>query len=214
MSFLFWFVSALDVVALTAAFYRAPLKILVSERGLQHLFLGSVVVMTFLWSLTAGVKSGLEIHFLAMTAISLVMGWDIAIIAGLVVTLITLVLGGQSWMFLPLTVLAKVVVPALFTRTMLVLIEWKLPRNFFIYLFLAVFITGGLAGVLSLLTTGCYLAFTDTYNWETIVEHYFIYLPLIVFPEGFINGTLMIGMLVYLPDWVRTFDSKRYIDQG
>ena len=30
---------------------------------------------------------------------------------------------------------------------------------------------------------------------------------------GFINGVLMTGMMVFHPDWIRSFDAQGYIDQ-
>lgn len=39
------------------------------------------------------------------------------------------------------------------------------------------------------------------------------FLPLIMFPEGLLNGIIMTGMMVFHPDWIRTFDARHYIDE-
>ncbi|WP_315982595.1 hypothetical protein [Aliamphritea spongicola] len=46
-----------------------------------------------------------------------------------------------------------------------------------------------------------------------IHNEYIQYLPLIMFPEGLLNGIIMTAMMVFHPDWIRTFDAKAYIDE-
>ena len=36
---------------------------------------------------------------------------------------------------------------------------------------------------------------------------------LIMFPEGMLNGIIMTGLMVFYPDWIRTFDARKYIDE-
>ena len=55
------------------------------------------------------------------------------------------------------------------------------------------------------------LLFTGAYPWETLWNESIIILPLFMLPEGFITGLLITLFVVYLPDWVRTFDDARYI---
>jgi uncharacterized membrane protein len=207
-----WFVALLDLVVLVFAIYRAPVKVVARVRGIQHLFLGSVVALIFLWRLRAGLSSGLEIHFLGMTTLTLVLGWDLAVCAGVLICLGTTAMFQPHWHLLPLDVLGKVIVPVLVTSGILTVVKQKLPKNFFVYFFICAFLAGGLGAAATILTRGGYLGLAGVYPWTTVVDEYFLYLPLIFFPEAFLNGTLMTAMLVYLPDWVRTFDSKHYIN--
>jgi uncharacterized membrane protein len=39
------------------------------------------------------------------------------------------------------------------------------------------------------------------------------YMLLVMFPEAFINGTVITGLVVFAPDWVETFDSDRYFQE-
>ena len=57
------------------------------------------------------------------------------------------------------------------------------------------------------------LGFDGVHSWSKIYHEYVLYLPLIMFPEGLLNGIIMTGMMVFYPDWIRTFNAKRYIDE-
>jgi len=207
-----WLLCIVDTFVLVLAIRRIPYRAFLREKGLQHLLFGSLVFLSILWRLRAGLSEGLEIHFLGLTALTLILGWDIAICAGVLICIFTTAMLNLSWNLLPLDVLCKVIFPVLTTVKILKVAEGRLPSNFFIYFFVCAFLTGGLTGALAVIAKGGYLVFSGLYPWQQIADEYFLYLPLVIFPEAFLNGTAMIGMLVYLPDWVRTFDSKRYLD--
>jgi len=45
---------------------------------------------------------------------------------------------------------------------------------------------------------------------DSLVE-LFGYLLLVMFPEAFINGTVIAALIVFHPDWVETFNTDRYL---
>ena len=65
--------------------------------------------------------------------------------------------------------------------------------------------TGGTGLALTLIAA-------DLHTVEKVIDEYWRLLPLIMLPEALLNSILMAGMLVYFPDWVRTFDGRRYLD--
>lgn len=195
------------------ALFRLPWRTLAGERGLQHLLFGATVVLTLLWTLRAGISPGLVVHFIGITTLTLMFGWDLAIISGTLALLGLSVIGVEQWMDLPLNGLCLVVVPALVSRLILYLVERYLPHNFFVYMFLCAFWGGGIAAALGGITIACVLWATDIYDWNRVYHEYIRYLPLIVFPEGLLNGIIMTGMMVFYPDWIRTFDARIYIDE-
>jgi Predicted membrane protein len=110
-------------------------------------------------------------------------------------------------------VLCSVVLPALASMAVLRLVEAKLPRNFFVYLFLCAFFGAGVATAVGGMAMALLLWADGVYPWAKIYLEYVRFLPLIMFPEGLLNGIIMTGMMVFHPDWIRTFDARHYIDE-
>ena len=55
---------------------------------------------------------------------------------------------------------------------------------------------------LKLALLGSYYAIDGIYSWDTVIDNYMLLIPLILFPEGFINGVTMTLLVVYKPEWV------------
>ncbi len=202
----------LAFAAIWNAFKRVPFQALWAEPRLQHLLFGAMVLLMLTWTFRAGLSEGLSVHFLGMTALTLMFGWDLAILAGAMAMLGITLVGVERVDMLAINFVAIVVVPATLTITLLRYIEKRYPPNFFAYLFLAAFIGGGFAVASSGLTLSLVLGLSGIHSWQTIYQEYISFLPLIMFPEGLINGILMTAVMVFHPDWIRTFDAAKYID--
>src|SRR5690554_7016992 len=72
------------------ALYGVNWQVLASNRTAQHVFYGSVLLCLPFWLLSAGILPGLHFHLLGMTALTLVMGWRLALLVGFIVQIITL----------------------------------------------------------------------------------------------------------------------------
>ena len=68
-------------VAFLCAVRNAPWRVLLANRVLQHMLFGATVLLTVMWSIRAGISPGLGIHFLGLTVLTLVFGWDLAILS-------------------------------------------------------------------------------------------------------------------------------------
>ena len=123
------------------------------------------------------------------------------------------ILGKESWQGFAVNGLCLVVVPAFLSYGIHQLVDKKLPKNFFIYLFLCGFIGSSLVVAVSGLMVSGVLWLDGVYPWSKITHEYVSYLPLIMFPEGLMNGILMTGIMVFYPDWIRTFNARLYIDE-
>jgi uncharacterized membrane protein len=62
------------------------------------------------------------------------------------------------------------------------------------------------AVVMVLLLTG-----SELYSYSKISYEYLAYLPLIMFPEGVLNGMLATIFVVFKPLWMSTFDDAKYL---
>lgn len=211
--FLLWSTLPLFALPLLLALWRLPWKVLLGNRQLQHLLFGSTVALMLLWTLRAGISPGLGIHFLGMTTLTLMFGWDLAVISATLALLGMTLIGQESWEGFAVNGLCSIVLPAWTSYLVLRLVEAKLPRNFFVYLFLCAFVGAGFAAAVSGLSMGLLLWADGVYPWERIHREYVMLLPLIMFPEGLLNGILMTGMMVFYPDWIRTFNARAYIDE-
>ncbi|WP_432471891.1 energy-coupling factor ABC transporter permease [Amphritea sp. HPY] len=211
--FWFWLAQGVYFLGLLIALYSAPWRTLLSNRQLQHLFLGTTVILMLLWQMRAGISPGLGIHFLGVTVLTLMFGWDLAILAASLALLGTSIIGQESWQGFAVNGLCTIIIPVFVSYGILRLVEAKLPLNFFIYLFLCGFLGAGVATVSGGLSMGFLLWISEVYSGAKIYQEYIQYLPLIMFPEGLLNGIIMTGMMVFYPDWIRTFDATKYIDE-
>ena len=209
----FWLSQAGYFLFLAAALWSVPWQTLLNNRQLQHLFLGTTVALMVLWQMRAGISPGLGIHFLGVTVLTLMFGWDLAILSASLALLGTTLLGLESWHGFAVNGLCTIVIPVLVSYGILRLVEAKFPPNFFAYLFLCAFLGAGVATLSGGLSMGFLLWISDVYSGAKIFDEYIQYLPLIMFPEGLLNGIIMTGMMVFYPDWIRTFDAKKYIDE-
>jgi Predicted membrane protein len=76
-----WAASLAALLVLLLALKTAPWSVLMQQRRLQHLLFGATVVLMLMWTMRAGISPGLGIHFLGMTTLTLMFGWDLAILS-------------------------------------------------------------------------------------------------------------------------------------
>ncbi len=86
-----------------------------------------------------------------------------------------------------------------------------MPKHLFVYLFVAAFFNGALTMVVHLLLISGWMYVSGLYLWGYIVDNYLALLPLLLFPEALLNGMAMTLLVVYKPEWVRTFADRDYI---
>lgn len=206
-----WLVTGiLFLLILLAAVRRVDWKSFRHDDGLQHAFFGAAVALGFLWQLRAGISPGLAIHIFGLTVITLMLGWALAVLSGLLALVITVVIGREPLVMFAANGLITVMVPALITHSIMLWERRRDFRNFFAYIFFCGFFGAGLsvagAGVFMCLL----LWASGTYTFEALMHEYIRYLPLFMIPEGFINGAIVTGLMVFHPDRLSTLDQSRY----
>lgn len=193
------------------ALWTAPWKAFLQRPERLHVILGTCVLIMLLWKMRAGVSPGLDIHFLGMTALTLIAGWQMAIIgAGLTLAGVSL-FTEVDWFNYPVNALLTGVVPILTTVGMLNLAGRFLPRHFFIYIYINAFLAGMVAISASSVVAAGMLWVSGEYDLGQLSREYLAYLPLLAFPEGFVNGMVMTGLVVLRPEWVATFNDDLYL---
>lgn len=190
--------------------YTAPWKRMGKNEQL-HVFLGSCVALLIVWSLKAGIHPGLNFHLLGGTLFMLMFGWQFAFI-GIAMVTVGVTLNGQAdWQSYTLNVLLMAALPVLLSYGLLRFAVHRLPHHFFIYTIFNGFFTGGLTMLATIMTSSLLLACCGPYTFEWIAEHYLPFTPLIMFGEGFFTGMIATSMALFRPEWISTYDDRRYI---
>lgn len=203
----FW----LLLVALLAMLWRrASWRMLASSANLNVL-LGACVALLGLWLIKAGIKPGLNLHLLGATALTLMFRPWFAILA------LALVIGGMTihtgqYAAYPANVLLMAVLPVSVSWAIYHLVDGKLPNHFFIYIFLNCFFGGGVAMASVGLASTAFAALSGAYALPYLLDNYLPYYMLMAWAESFATGVIMTLLVVYRPEWVATFDDKRYLE--
>jgi len=201
------------LITVAGATTLAPWSALRAAPVRQHVLLGGLLALFLLWMLTLQVIEAVWIHLLGITSLTLIVGWRLAVVGA------TLVLSGYLWLqgqapgAAPLAWLFSVLVPATTTRLLVSLLRRYGFRNLFVYMLGAGF-GGGLLSVLvlALLALPAFWLIGQP-EWVDRALENWIFVMLLMFPEGFINGMLVTAFTVFYPDVVKTFDEAWYLDE-
>lgn len=200
----------LFLVVLVMAARQADWKKLHADESLQHTFFGAAVALGLLWQLRAGISPGLSIHIFGMTVVTLMMGWALAVFAGLLALVIVVITGREPLLMFAVNGLVTVMVPALVSHGIMLWERRRNFRNFFAYIFFCGFFGAGIAVAAAGVVMCIMLWSTGVYGFDELVHEYLRYLPLFMLPEGFVNGTFVTGLMVFHPDRLLTLDQRRY----
>ncbi|KOO03658.1 energy-coupling factor ABC transporter permease [Vibrio nereis] len=182
-----------------------------AERTFQHLTFAVIFALTVLWSAQAGIKEGLSIHFLALTTLTLMYGWRSAYAISIVVSVILGVIGTIELSQVPEYLIFSCLLPIGVSYLIFLLSYRFLPRNIFVFIFVAGFFNGAVTGSFHLITNSLYHVVLGNYDWTTIVDNYLVFVPLLAFPEGLLNGMSLAMFSVFKPEWLRVFSDRDYI---
>jgi uncharacterized membrane protein len=182
------------------------------EGGMRlHVLLAFGVVLALMWSMKAGIHPGLNLHLLGAMAATLTLGPQLAMVAlGIAVCAVSLN-GGIAWQAIPINFALMAVWPVLVALGIQRLVERRLPKHFFVYVFVVAFLgsalTVGLQGLLASLAKVA----AGAYSLEFIAANYLPFLMLLGFSEAWMSGMAMTLMVVYRPEWVTSFDDRSYL---
>ena len=193
------------------AICRAPWVELFSDSRRQHLLFGTVLVLCALWLLRRDFPSGLSFHFIGMTAVTLLLDWPLAILAGFIAQLALLALAKQELRVLGSNGLLLIILPVLIAHCCAKGIERLQPRNLFMYIFFSGFFPAALTAVLCIISAALLLWGNGIYEFPPELEDFFGMLLLVAFPEAFINGVAVTAFVVFKPEWLETFNYSRYL---
>lgn len=199
----------LPVIAWAA--FRAPWVELFSDIRRQHLLFGTVLLLFLLWLVRRDFEVGVSFHFIGMTAVTLLLDWPLAVLGGLAAQLGLLAIGRQDLAAIGVNGVLLVLIPVLVTELSALWVERQQPRNLFVYIFCSGFFPAAAAALLCVLLGLGVLWLDGRFPMPFWLEDFIGYLWLVMFPEAFINGTLITALVVFQPDWLETFNRSRYL---
>lgn len=199
------------VLALALSLLRLPYRVLQDSPVAQHLFFAACLGLTLLWAVRAGITPGLGVHFLGVTALTLLVGWPLAIVATLVAAGLNAAFGLIAPALVPFEFVLAGVLPVLVSHGVRLTLEWLFPPHLFIYLLGCGFAAGVLAGLASRGATAAVLMLGSAYGADRVAGELAVIMALTALPEGVINGMIISVLAVYRPEWVKEFDDSRYL---
>ncbi len=181
------------------------------DRTQQHVFLGGIVILFFLWNLRIEIEPGFYWHLSAMVVFTLMFGWSLALIGGSLALLGIIIAGLNDWSgFLP-SVIFCVLIPATLSQAMLGIARAYLPKHFFVYVLFNAFFAGGLIFIIMALLITSGLLLMGSYSLAELESRFLIYLPMMVFPESMLNGWIAAILVGFKPNWIGSFNDEEYI---
>lgn len=209
-----WHWGAAAFLVLTGAWVvrTAPWSRLADNAG-SHLFLGACVSAMGLWSLHPGALNGVEFHLLGATVFTLMLGPQLAILGLSLVMTGLAVAHGQALATVPTGVALLVVLPVVVSSAVLRAAERLLPRNLFVYLFVAAFLGSALAMLGGGTAAAGLLAAYAAPGTADMAREFLPYCFLLGFAEATLTGMIMTLLVVYQPGWVSTFSDARYLSR-
>lgn len=184
---------------------------LIADSRRQHLFYGSAFALAVLWLVRREFDSGLTMHFIGVTAVTLILDWPLALAAGALAQLALVLLGQDDVAALGANGVLRLLVPVLITVAIARALESRQPRNLFLYIFISGFFAAGFSAVGTVLSGMGLLHWSGQLQAPDSLVELIGYLLLVMFPEAFINGTVIAALIVFHPDWVETFNTDRYL---
>ena len=176
-----------------------------------NIWLGAVVCVLLLWQINAEIRPGLSFHLLGATILTLMLGPRLALAALALVIAAASLWGIGGWHSFGMNGLTMAALPVAVSYAVYRLIETHLPNNFFVYIFLTSFVGAGAAVSAVGAATTTLLASAGVYPSGQLFDLYLPYYLLLAWSEALLTGMAMTLLVVYKPDWVGTFDDRRYL---
>jgi uncharacterized membrane protein len=172
---------------------------------------GGIATCVVLWSLQATVSGYFTFHLLGMAGLTLALGAPLALVSSAVVVVVHLLIHGGAWQNFAVVWLTLCTVPIAVSALTLRVTERFLAPNFFIYIFVVAFFGTALSLVVAGLVSMLVFCIATDASLANTLSNYAPYLLQLGFGEAMLTGMIVTIGVVYRPQWVATFDDRRYL---
>jgi len=174
-------------------------------------WLWGIFLISCAWLIRASLISGINMHLSGAMLMALMFGWRLGFIGMCLVNLVTTLINDALLVNLGLSVLLNVLLPVTLSYTIFMVLEAKLPRHFFIYIFGSAFFGTWISSLLMGFMTALCLWVFGAFEWTLLSREFLPYHFLMGFSESFLTGGLITLFVVYRPQWVYSFRDERYL---
>jgi uncharacterized membrane protein len=200
------------IAALIWSFMTAPWQKIEKDRNAQHVLLGFTVIVFFVWQFGASIGTGFTFHFLLMTLMTMMFTPQFAIL-GMLLALTGVTFQSElGWQAIGINAVVMGLVPIAVAWGMYRVGAKFLEANFFVYVIYNGFFSAAVGVVVSLLLGALVLAGNDVFSYQELKHNYLPYIPLMATPEGFVNGMILVALIMLKPNWISTFHDDNYIN--
>jgi uncharacterized membrane protein len=209
---------AIMLLTLLLAVRFSPWKLLLAEQKRQHFFYATIIVLAIIWTLQIRIMGVLAFHPLLVTVVTMIFGWSLALVIGLLALLVLKIIQlsyGLVLQGVDISVVSLASIPVDFCLSVLVPVSWALfvigvvNRWKFKNPFTYIWGVGFFGAMISCLLTGVTAIFLFAITGSEIelnsVMDNFIIFFVMTFPEGFINGSIATMFTVFYPELVKTY---------
>jgi len=179
--------------------------------SLTHVWHSTVALVVATWSLKATLDGGFTFHLLAMTGITLALGVPLALLSAALAIIVFITIHSGSFANVAAIWVTLALVPIVTTRLVLWASQRWLPANFFVYIFVVAFGGAALSRFMALLASLSLWSFNNERSLERLLSDYLPYGIHLAFSEALLTGMIVTIAVVYKPQWISTFDDKRYL---
>jgi len=187
--------------------FKFPRKLFVKN---YNVFFAFCIGLMVLWSMKAGIRAGMEYHFLGATLLTLMFGWQLAILGLILESIVQVIMGEAQWQMFSMNMLLSGVLPVAISTLILYIVENKLYPHFITYFFVGAFVNAAITIALTVYIASLVMVAGGGYSYDYISYEYLPYILLMFYPEGFLTGLIIVIMVVYYPQWVLSFDDEKY----
>jgi uncharacterized membrane protein len=202
--------TAFDLVALGWCLITAPWRDLAAATR-QHGWMGLTVALLLVWTMRAPVGNGMDLHLAGASLAALMFGARLATVALAVVLAVLAFTGHIPLEGLALQGFAFALLPVLLTVAIQRLVQARLPRNVFVYIFATGF-AGTLAANVAAAVAFAGMAWLAGASPQAApAGDYLSYRLLLCWGESILTGMLVAVFVAYRPQWMTTFRDEIYL---
>lgn len=201
----------LFVVMLLWSLKTAPWHKIKGDSEAQNVFLGATVLLFFAWQGGASIGEGLSFHVLLVTTLTLMFGPQFAFFSASIALIGVTAMGDSGAMMFGMNAFLMAVLPIMIVWWMAVFAYRYLDRHFFVFVLFNGFFAAAVSTSFALFAAAGVMWLGELHPAEKLVQSFVPYIPMMVIPEAFANGVLVLALVILRPNWVSCFDDDEYL---
>lgn len=182
------------------------------KKPLLQPWLWSIFLLCILWLMRASLESGINMHLSGAMIMALMFGWRMGLLGMCLVNVSACFFNDVLFMNIGAAILLNAFLPVTLSYFIFLLLEARLPRHFFVYIYGSAFFGTWIVTFMTGLAIALFLKLFEVFEWSLLAGQFLPYYFLLGFSEAFLTAGLITLFVVYRPGWVYSFRDNRYLD--